>query len=128
MSEVKYGRGYVYAIQYHLVWCVKYRHKVLAKSGSTASGAGLSRAIKNPLAHIKKIGGQKKNMVDDIIVCYCSNVTKGEIVEAIRNGAKTLEDIRRVTSACTVGKCKELSPRKRCCSPDIIELIKQYSN
>ncbi len=27
--EVKHGRGYVYAIEYHLVWCVKYRHKVL---------------------------------------------------------------------------------------------------
>lgn len=23
------GRGYVYSIQYHLVWCVKYRHDVL---------------------------------------------------------------------------------------------------
>ncbi|WP_062105670.1 IS200/IS605 family transposase [Bacillus niameyensis] len=29
MVEVKKGRGYVYSIQYHLVWCVKYRHKVL---------------------------------------------------------------------------------------------------
>ena len=29
MSEVHYGRGYVYSIQYHLVWCVKYRHDVL---------------------------------------------------------------------------------------------------
>jgi putative transposase len=29
MSQVYYGRGYVYSIQYHLVWCVKYRHKVL---------------------------------------------------------------------------------------------------
>jgi putative transposase len=29
MSEVKRGRGYVYSIQYHLVWCVKDRHKVL---------------------------------------------------------------------------------------------------
>lgn len=28
--EVKRGRGYVYAIEYHIVWCVKYRHKVLA--------------------------------------------------------------------------------------------------
>lgn len=28
--EVKHGRGYVYAIEYHLAWCVKYRHKVLA--------------------------------------------------------------------------------------------------
>ncbi len=23
------GRGYVYSIQYHIVWCVKYRYKVL---------------------------------------------------------------------------------------------------
>ena len=27
--EVTYGRGYVYSIQYHIVWCVKYRYKVL---------------------------------------------------------------------------------------------------
>lgn len=25
--EVTHGRGYVYSIQYHIVWCVKYRHK-----------------------------------------------------------------------------------------------------
>jgi putative transposase len=29
MSEVKHGRGYVYSIQYHIVWCVKDRHKLL---------------------------------------------------------------------------------------------------
>ena len=27
--EIIKGRGYVYALQYHLVWCVKYRHKIL---------------------------------------------------------------------------------------------------
>lgn len=27
--EVTYGRGYVYSIQYHIVWCVKYRYKIL---------------------------------------------------------------------------------------------------
>ena len=27
--EVTHGWGYVYSIQYHIVWCVKYRHKVL---------------------------------------------------------------------------------------------------
>lgn len=27
--EVIHGRGYVYSIQYHIVWCVKYRHKIL---------------------------------------------------------------------------------------------------
>ena len=29
MANVYHGRGYVYSIQYHIVWCVKYRHKVL---------------------------------------------------------------------------------------------------
>ena len=27
--KVIHGRGYVYAIEYHIVWCVKYRRKVL---------------------------------------------------------------------------------------------------
>lgn len=27
--ELIYGRGYVYSIQYHIVWCVKYRRKIL---------------------------------------------------------------------------------------------------
>lgn len=29
--EVTHGRGYVYSIQYHIVWCVKYRHKIITK-------------------------------------------------------------------------------------------------
>lgn len=29
ITEVTHGRGYVYSIQYHIVWCVKYRHKIL---------------------------------------------------------------------------------------------------
>lgn len=28
-SQLTYGRGYVYRIQYHVVWCVKYRRPVL---------------------------------------------------------------------------------------------------
>lgn len=27
--DVTHGRGYVYSLQYHIVWCVKYRHKIL---------------------------------------------------------------------------------------------------
>ena len=26
---MKHGRGYVYDIYYHIVWCVKYRHEIL---------------------------------------------------------------------------------------------------
>lgn len=50
-------------------------------------------------------------MGNEEMICYCSNVTKGQIIDAINNGARTMADIRRMTGACTVGKCKELSPR-----------------
>jgi len=30
VSSISKGRGYVYSIKYHVVWCVKYRHKILA--------------------------------------------------------------------------------------------------
>ncbi|NMA85310.1 MAG: IS200/IS605 family transposase [Epulopiscium sp.] len=29
MPKVTHGRGCVYLIKYHIVWCTKYRHKVL---------------------------------------------------------------------------------------------------
>jgi hypothetical protein len=29
LAQVVYGRGYVYSIQYHVVWCVKYRRKII---------------------------------------------------------------------------------------------------
>lgn len=44
------------------------------------------------------------------IACYCSNVTKGQIIEALENGAKTFADVKRVTGACTIGRCKEFNP------------------
>ena len=28
-TRLSYGRGYAYSLQYHLVWCTKYRKKVL---------------------------------------------------------------------------------------------------
>ena len=34
-STLSYGRGYVYSLQYHLVWCTKYRKQVL-KNGLDA--------------------------------------------------------------------------------------------
>jgi len=63
--------------------------------------------------------------MQDEIVCYCSNVSKQKIMEAIEGGAKTLQDIRNMTGACTLSKCKEVSPRKKCCSSDIIKILNQ---
>lgn len=68
------------------------------------------------------------SMPMDAIVCFCDNVTKRQIFEAIQNGAKTLSEIKAVTGACTSADCKELSPRRRCCSPEIKAILKQASS
>jgi NAD(P)H-nitrite reductase large subunit len=47
------------------------------------------------------------------MVCYCSGVTKAQILDAIQAGAWSLEQLKAATGACTVAKCAELSPRKR---------------
>lgn len=46
-------------------------------------------------------------------VCYCSGVTKAEILNVMDNGTRSLADIKEITGACTRGRCKELSPRGR---------------
>ena len=61
----------------------------------------------------------------DEIVCYCSNVSKQKILDAIQDGAETLQDIRDMTSACTLSRCKELNPKKKCCSADIVRILNE---
>ena len=61
-------------------------------------------------------------------VCYCSNVTAGTIRHALREGAGSIEEIRSITGACTVGQCKERSPLGRCCRQEIEQLIGEMKN
>ncbi len=67
-------------------------------------------------------------MQENEMVCYCNHVTKGQILEALKNGAKTLDDIRKMTGACVNGNCKELSPTKKCCAPRIKQIIDEFQN
>lgn len=59
----------------------------------------------------------------DEIICWCINVSKRTIIKAVLDGADNLEAIRKATGACTVGRCKELSPHLRCCSGEIKQLL-----
>jgi bacterioferritin-associated ferredoxin len=42
---------------------------------------------------------------DDLVICRCEEITRGEIREAIRNGMQTLNGIKRVTRA-GMGLCQ----------------------
>ena len=45
-NDLTHGRGYVYSLQYHLVWCTKYRRSVLTD--------GIDEDCKNILLDIAK--------------------------------------------------------------------------
>ena len=47
LSKVIKGRGYVYSIQYHFAWCVKYRRKILTKAVDDTLRAVLHRIAKD---------------------------------------------------------------------------------
>lgn len=60
-------------------------------------------------------------------VCYCKNVSKMQVLSAITvEGAKSLEDIKRITGACTGKDCATMNPSGKCCSEDIQEILDLY--
>lgn len=55
--ELTYGRGYVYAIQYHIVWCVKYRRKILTPDIEETLIKHLNKIAKDNNFTIEEING-----------------------------------------------------------------------
>lgn len=47
-------------------------------------------------------------MNPDKVICKCKEVTKGDILEAMKKGAATYKDIKQLTGAGTkCGKCEK---------------------
>lgn len=44
-------------------------------------------------------------MDEELIICRCQEVTQGEILEAIKDGATTVDGVKRRTRAC-MGLCQ----------------------
>ena len=68
-----------------------------------------------------------KTAPDDTVVCYCGDVTLGEIRAAIKAGAKSVDDVREMTGACTGNRCEELNPKGGCCETDIEKILAAYT-
>ncbi len=54
-------------------------------------------------------------MNDDLIVCRCEEITAGEIRQAVRDGARTVDQVKRLTRAgkglCQGRTCRSLVER-----------------
>ncbi|MEM4658614.1 MAG: (2Fe-2S)-binding protein [Candidatus Methanosuratincola sp.] len=58
-------------------------------------------------------------------LCYCKQVTEEDVISAIRNGAKTLDEVIEATGIGGGGLCKFTNPYGRCCSRNYIPFIKR---
>ncbi len=57
-------------------------------------------------------------------ICYCNEVTEDEIINAvIKDGAKNIKDIIRITGAMKKCECQINNPLGKCCSSAIQETI-----
>lgn len=82
----------------------------------------------NPDFHIKKeqikVPIWFKEDANPKYICYCNKVTEEQIINAVRNeGAKSMKDIIKLTSAMKNGKCEINHPTGKCCSSVIQETI-----
>ena len=64
----------------------------------------------------------KKSPAYGKIVCRCCGISEGEIIDAIRSGAKTLDAVKRRTEA-TSGRCQGSF-----CMERIVEIIARELN
>lgn len=60
------------------------------------------------------------------IVCYCNKVSKGDIIDAIADGAETVEQISAANKAGDGKDCATLNPSGKCCREDIQALLDIY--
>jgi len=68
---------------------------------------------KNADTAVKK--KDESTTADDLVICRCEEITRGEIEDAIRNGIHTLNGIKRITRAgmglCQGQTCQQLVAR-----------------
>lgn len=59
-------------------------------------------------------------------VCYCNKVTEQDIVNAIQNGASTIEDVIKLTGAMKNSNCAVNNPKGTCCYSDIVKVFNKH--
>lgn len=61
-------------------------------------------------------------------VCYCDLVIEDDIVEAMKNGAKTVKEVIDFTGAMKNSNCAVNNPKGVCCYSDIVAVYNKHIN
>jgi hypothetical protein len=64
-----------------------------------------------------------KDDTDSVPICYCSNLTRGEIKNAVKSGCKRIDEVQNFTKKNITGFCKERNPLGKCCRNVFLKTI-----
>lgn len=56
-----------------------------------------------------------KEQTSQVPICYCSNLTQEEIVNAVKNGCETIDEVQEYTNKNITGMCQTENPLGKCC-------------
>lgn len=59
-------------------------------------------------------------------VCYCSHVTEQDIIEAIKAGALSVDEVIEKTGAMQNCNCAVNNPKGTCCYPDVVYVFEKH--
>ncbi len=68
----------------------------------------------------------KKPKEADVLICYCSGLTRGDIINAVRNGCDSLAAVRAFTKKTLTGQCLRKNPLGKCCHEVVLNIIKNH--
>ena len=88
-------------------------NRIVKRFKQLKGGEAQKEDSKNADTAVKK--KDESTDADDLVICRCEEITRGEIKDAIRNGIHTLNGIKRITRAgmglCQGQTCQQLVAR-----------------
>lgn len=64
-----------------------------------------------------------KDQSNSAPICYCSDLTRGEIKDAVKNGCRTIDEVRGYTGKNITGNCDRMNPTGKCCNNVFLKTI-----
>jgi len=61
----------------------------------------------------------------NVPICYCTDLTRGEIKNAVKNGCESISEVRKFTKKNITGHCEKMNPLGKCCKQVFLRTIKQ---
>jgi NAD(P)H-nitrite reductase large subunit len=69
-----------------------------------------------------------KDKSDNAVICYCADLTRGDIKKAVRNGRTTAGEVRKYTKKTGSGNCDKKNPLGKCCKTVLLRTVKEELN